>query len=113
MPQYTFRATDRMGNTVDGNVVALDMSSATRQIQQMGYTPVSVQAQIETLTPATPAAIPVGAAPMPPPAAPPVSTGNYRRKPVDLTQPVTEMPEAAYDLFAPSTPAEPTQQIVP
>ncbi|HLK58692.1 MAG TPA: type II secretion system F family protein, partial [Chthonomonadaceae bacterium] len=107
MPQYAFRATDRMGNAVDGNVAAPDMSSATRQIQQMGYTPVSVQALADAVvTPPPP--VPIPAAPV---AAPPVAAGSYRRKPVDLTQPVTEMPEAAVDLFAPSTPLEPTQQI--
>lgn len=107
MPQFAFRATDRLGNTVDGNLEAADHAAAIAQIQQMGYTPIGVQL-VGVPTPATPqrtAALTAVGTPAPAP------TGG-RRRPVDLTQEVTEMPEAAVDLFAQS-PVEATQEIPP
>jgi type II secretory pathway component PulF len=43
MPQFVFRATDRMGNTVEGNVAAESQADALTQVRGMGYTPLQVQ----------------------------------------------------------------------
>ena len=43
MPQFVFRATDRMGNTVEGSVAADNQTDALTQVRGMGYTPLQVQ----------------------------------------------------------------------
>ena len=43
MPQFVFRATDRMGNTVEGSVAADNQADALAQVRDMGYTPIQVQ----------------------------------------------------------------------
>ena len=43
MPQFVFRATDRMGNTVEGSVAADNQADALTQVRGMGYTPLQVQ----------------------------------------------------------------------
>ncbi len=43
MPQFVFRATDRMGNTVDGNVAADTQADALSKVREMGYRPLQVQ----------------------------------------------------------------------
>ena len=89
MQQFAYRATDRYGNMVDGNIMAPDHASAINQIQSLGYTPIGVQ-----VAGAVAAAAPVAAA-------------AGRPSPVDLTQPVTAMPAAAVDIYQSSEP-EPT-----
>ncbi len=102
MPLFTFRAMDRLGNTVDGSIEAVDHSSAIEQIMALGYSPIGVQLAGVVLPTQQPAA------PQPSPA------NATRRGPVDLTQPVTEMPVAAVDLYATSSSLpEPTQQFTP
>jgi len=104
MHQFSFRATDRLGNTIDGSVAAADHAAAIAEIQRMGYTPLGVQLA---------GTIPASAAPAPQ-ATPAVSSS--RPRPVDLTQPVVTMPDAAYDLYASSSSSsapEPTVQMMP
>lgn len=43
MPEYMFRATDRLGNTVVGTVHGADPPGAAEQVRRMGYTPVQVE----------------------------------------------------------------------
>ena len=86
MPQFAYRATDRLGNVVEGSLVAADHAQAILQLQAISLTPIGVQ-----IAGAVPAAEPVAVA-----AAAPARANAPR----DLTQPVTEMPAAAFDLFA-------------
>src|SRR5262249_10796484 len=77
MPQFAFRATDRMGNVVEGTVAADSPLLAQARVRQMGYTPERVQ---------------VAAAPGVTPAVEPTAALPAHPGPVDLTQPITEMP---------------------
>jgi len=101
MPHYAFRATDRMGNTIDGTVAAEHEALAANQIGQMGYALVSLRAvpvsepdpgaMIASTTLAMPPVNASGAPEAPPPARP---------ARIDLTQPVTEM---AFTAISPLT----------
>ncbi|HZO88940.1 MAG TPA: type II secretion system F family protein [Chthonomonadaceae bacterium] len=102
MPQFTFKATDRMGNTVEGTVAAADPLLANDQVRRMGYVPVTILPTGEqaagsapdTLATAPPVGMTPGQAAAPAPSGP---------KPIDLTQPVTELPAFANPLLAPLT----------
>lgn len=104
MPQFTFHATDRMGNAIQGTVNATDEALAADQIQQMGYTPVQVRPLGGTGGggPMLPASAPDPAAAMAAGsvAAPPVATAP-RPAAIDLTQPVAEIPVTTNPLLAP------------
>src|SRR2546429_3558378 len=107
MPQFTFRATDRLGNAVEGTISASDSDGAEVQVKQMGYTPIRVQpaagqtpeptlplppqpttegrrqkAEGSLLSPQSSVLSPDGASPTPSPS---------RTQPPDLTQPITEI----------------------
>ena len=97
MPQFAYRATDRLGNVVDGSLMASDHAQAILQLQALSLTPIGVQ-----LAGAVPAAVPQASQPATPVAA---------NRPRDLTQPVTEMPVAAVDLFAQQHVPEPTIEL--
>ncbi len=88
MPQFTFSATDRLGNTVEGTISANNEMFASDEVRRMGYTPVRVQAATE------------GSASLPG-SAPLVATAPAAPAPIDLTQPITELPAAANALLAP------------
>jgi type II secretory pathway component PulF len=104
MPNYAFRATDRMGNTVDGTVAAPSDALAANQIGQMGYSLVALEAVAAGdaapggmiasaavgLTPPPQAPVDQGAAPM--------RTGG-----IDLTQPIAAMPMPAAPLAGTGT----------
>ncbi|MCW3054153.1 MAG: hypothetical protein JWN14_3323, partial [Chthonomonadales bacterium] len=78
MPQFVFRATDRMGNTVEGNVAADNQAAALTQVRGMGYTPLHVQPQ--------------GAPPPPPPRPNLTATQPLAAASVTATQPLYEAP---------------------
>lgn len=81
MPQFVFRATDRMGNTVDGSVAADNQADALSQVRGMGYTPLHVQPQ---------------GAPTPPPARPNLTaTQPLAASAVTATQPLHTVPSIA------------------
>lgn len=88
MPQFTFRATDRLGNTVEGAVVADNEIHAMDQVRQMGYNPIGVR-------PVVAPTVAVSVAPVPTQQVNVAGNGTGRRRPVDLTIPVTEMPAAS------------------
>ena len=92
MQQFAYRATDRFGNTIDGNIVAADHAAAILQIQKLGYTPIGVQVASAVAAPE------------------PVAAAAVRSGPVDLTQPVTTMPAAAVDIYQMSEP-QPTLEL--
>ncbi len=54
MPQFVFRAFDRMGNTVEGNVAADSQTAALAQVRGMGYTPLQVQPKSAAASPIAP-----------------------------------------------------------
>jgi type II secretory pathway component PulF len=93
MQQFAYRATDRFGNTVDGNITAANHAAAILQIQQLGYTPIGVQVAAAAAAPA------------------PVAVAAGKPTPVDLTQPVTAMPAAAVDLYQISSEPQPTLEL--
>ena len=110
MPQFAFSATDRLGNTVEGTLAAADMSNAAEQVRQMGYTPQRVE-RVET-------PITAGVAVTSRPAAQPLHTSSAVQEgtaahpaaataaatvpgPIDLTQPITEMPVAGNRTLVP------------
>ncbi|HLK59401.1 MAG TPA: hypothetical protein VKU00_22765 [Chthonomonadaceae bacterium] len=64
MPQFAFTAKDRLGNTIQGKVAADSMTLATGQVEQMGYSVLSVQA------------VPDAAGSPPPPPAPAPAYGQ-------------------------------------
>src|SRR5262249_23623280 len=90
MPQFAFRATDGMGNIVEGTVAADSPLLAKTRVQQMGYTPVRVQEAGEQ-----------AAAPDTAPRTEPTVSMPAHPGPVDLTQPITEMPAATNALLVP------------
>jgi type II secretory pathway component PulF len=57
MQQFTFVATDMMGNQIAGTVFANDMVNASEQVKEMGYQPLKVEMQVTT-TPEQPLAVP-------------------------------------------------------
>jgi hypothetical protein len=90
MPQFAFRATDRMGNSVEGKVTAANPAFAANEIGKMGYAlvslePVSEQAVPDVLSGLS-AVPPLNAtqemAPSPP--------LDSRPAPIDLSQPFGE-----------------------
>lgn len=109
MPQFTFNATDAMGNAVEGKLDASDLALAAEQVKRMGYTPVRVlslapqngagdYAVAGDNTMALPATAESSAG----------STGQHSApQPVmptvfDLTQTITEYPAAANALLVPT-----------
>src|SRR5216110_2454420 len=61
MPQFAFQGTDRMGNRVEGKVIAANPAFAANEIGKMGYALVSLQPVSEQA--ATDATQSMGAAP--------------------------------------------------
>lgn len=121
MPQFVFRATDRMGNTVEGAVAADNQADALAQVRGMGYTPLQVQlkgapnspsaltatqpmaaAGVAATQPLSAAASVAVTQPIPPPARP-------RR--IDLSAPVEEIAESANTLYG--TPETETEEPAP
>ncbi len=113
MPQFTFNATDAMGNAIEGTLDATDLALAAEQVKRMGYTPIRVLslapqngagdyavAGDNTLTlPASVESIPGSA------------VQNTAPQPVmptvfDLTQTITEYPAAANALLVPTLDAQ-------
>jgi type II secretory pathway component PulF len=89
MQQFFYDAADELGNRFEGSLVADDMMAAAEQVRSMGYKPLRVQLIEE----------PVALHAMPEP-------GPYgaRQAPVfDLTQTVTDYPEAANALMGAPT----------
>ncbi|HLJ56397.1 MAG TPA: type II secretion system F family protein [Chthonomonadaceae bacterium] len=92
MPHFAFRATDRMGNTVDGTVEAPSETHAANQIGQMGYTLIG-------LGPASGESAPMGmvasaAETLHPPVSPELhaAASASRGGGIDLTQPMAPVP---------------------
>jgi type II secretory pathway component PulF len=83
MPQFVFRATDRMGNTVEGAIAADSQADALSQVRGMGYTPLHVQPKGPGTTPS---ALPDPNLTMTPPLA---------VAPVTATQPLHNVPSIA------------------
>ena len=97
MPHYAFRATDRMGNSIDGTVSASNEALAANQIGQMGYALISLDSVAAAESPqGMTASAAVG---MSPPAmqsaAPPPPCGGG----IDLTQPIAAMPAPGRSLL--------------
>ena len=92
MPHYAFRATDRMGNTVDGTVSAGNETLAANQVGQLGYSLLTLQGVAPTDAPSSmiaSAALGLSAPPtMEATTAP--ARGNGR----DLTQPMAAIPRS-------------------
>lgn len=119
MPQFVFRATDRMGNTVEGNVAADNQADALAQVRGMGYTPLQVQPQ-GAATPNLTATQPMTAASVtatqPLHAAPSIAVtqpipAQARPQRIDLSAPVEEIAGttgALYGLPGTETSAEGT-----
>ncbi len=82
--QFTYTATDRMGNVVDGKLQAVDHADAVKQIRKQGLSPVGVQLSVPAAKMATAVESP---------------SRSNRPAPIDLTQPVVYMPEAAADKY--------------
>jgi len=99
MPQFVFRATDRMGNTVEGNVTAESQAAALTQVRGMGYTPLQVQpkgAGAPNLTATQPMAAASVTATQPLHAAPSIAVTQpipapSRPRLIDLSAPVEEI----------------------
>ena len=86
MPHYAFRATDRMGNTVDGTVAAENEALAAKEIGQMGYALTSLQSVAPSDSPegmVASAAVTLAA-----PAALSPEVAPQLRGGIDLTQPM-------------------------
>jgi type IV pilus assembly protein PilC len=114
MPQFVFRATDRMGNMVEGNVAADNQAEALSQVRGMGYSPLAVQlkgANAPASTAAQPIAVgsvgvtqPIAAGSVgvtqPLPAAASIAVTQAipapsRPRPIDLSAPVEEIAGSA------------------
>ena len=95
MPHFAFRATDRLGNTVDGTVSAPNEALAANQIGQMGYALISLDSVAASEEPESMLdSAAVGMTPLPAHmASPPPSPSRVGG--MDLTQPITAMPMAA------------------
>ena len=91
-----------MGNVVEGSVNAVDQNAATQQIRQMGYTPVRIQPTLAAPQPET--TVLAGNVPV-------AGAVGGRGGPVDLTQPVTAMPAGAAGYYTPPRATDLTQEV--
>lgn len=94
MATFQYSATDRIGKPIEGAVDATDMLQAAEQIRRMGYNPTRVElAASEAVgVGATPSSLTATASWTPSGLTPGVPA---RQMPMDLTQPIVEMPAAA------------------
>jgi type II secretory pathway component PulF len=101
-----------MGNAVEGTVTANNELFASDEVRRMGYTPVRVQAATDSAAgggTVVPSAAPgvsgtySGVLAPPQATASPVTHAIAGPAPIDLTQPITELPAAANALLVPAT----------
>ncbi len=113
MSQFAFRATDRMGNTVEGNVAADTQPDALSKVREMGYRPIQVQLSSPNgaASPSLTATQPLAASPLtatqplqtaPPLAATQPISAPSRPRPIDLSSPVEEIATTATTLYGSS-----------
>ena len=111
MPQFVFRATDRMGNTVEGSVAADNQADALAQVRGMGYTPIQVQPKgaatapvASAVTATQPLAVAAVTATQSLNGAPPLTVTQpiptpARPRRIDLSAPVEEIADTTATLY--------------